>query len=59
MPIEEIARKNPEELKRLAAGHLPSGVDEEAFKARVVEAVQELFVSTDHAATVRCSATAG
>ena len=43
VPIEQIAQENPEELARLAAGHLPSGVDEKAFLDRVVAAVDDLI----------------
>lgn len=52
VPIEQIAKENPEELARLASGHLPTGVDEQAFLARVVAAVDDLVASTDHDATV-------
>jgi broad specificity phosphatase PhoE len=52
VPIEQIAKENPEELARLASGHLPTGVDEKAFLARVVAAVEDLVASTDHDATV-------
>ena len=31
IPIEQIAAEYPEELARLASGHLPSSVDEDAF----------------------------
>lgn len=52
VPIEQIAEENPEELARLASGHLPSGVDEDAFLARVVAAVADLVASTGHDETV-------
>ena len=35
IPIEQIAAEFPEELARLAEGHLPSSVDEDAFLARI------------------------
>src|ERR1700751_4301050 len=35
VPIEHLREENPQEWARMAAGHLPSSVDEEAFRARV------------------------
>lgn len=52
VPIEEIAKENPEELTRLMQGHLPSSVDEKAFLARIDAAVEELVASGDHDDTV-------
>ncbi len=52
IPIEQIAAENPEELARLANGHLPSGVDEAAFKARISAAVDDLVAGADHEDTV-------
>jgi broad specificity phosphatase PhoE len=52
VPIEQIAKENPAELARLAAGHLPSGVDEKEFAARVVAAVEDLVAGGDHEDTV-------
>lgn len=52
VPIEEIAKENPEELARLLQGHLPSSVDEKAFLARIDAAVGELVASGDHDGTV-------
>ncbi|MHC9296726.1 histidine phosphatase family protein [Mycobacterium sp. LTG2003] len=52
VPIEDIAKENPEELARLANGHLPSGVDEDAFKARINAAVADLVAAGDHDDTV-------
>jgi broad specificity phosphatase PhoE len=52
VPIEDIARENPQELARLANGHLPSGVDEDAFKARISAAVADLVAAGDHDDTV-------
>src|ERR1700737_5148766 len=34
IPIEHIRDENPQEWARMAAGHLPSSVDEKAFRAR-------------------------
>lgn len=52
VPIEEIAKENPEELARLVSGHLPSSVDENAFMARINAAVEELVAAGDHDGTV-------
>src|ERR1700754_2801862 len=35
IPIEQIAAEFPEELARLASGHLPSSVDDDAVLARI------------------------
>lgn len=52
IPIEQIAKENPEELARLASGRLPSTVDETAFRERVVAAVDDLVAAADHEETV-------
>ncbi|KHO20009.1 phosphoglycerate kinase [Mycolicibacterium setense] len=52
VPIEEIAKENPEELARLLSGHLPSSVDEKAFLSRIDAAVGELVANGDHDGTV-------
>jgi broad specificity phosphatase PhoE len=48
-PIEEASA---EDLARLASGHLPSGVDEEAFKARVKAGFGDIVAGSDHDDTV-------
>jgi len=52
IPIEQIAKENPEELARLISGQLPSAVDETAFLQRVVAAVEDLVAASDHQDTV-------
>lgn len=52
IPIEQIAAEFPEELARLAQGHLPSSVDEAAFLARINEAIRDMVASGDHEDTV-------
>ncbi|GAT03742.1 phosphoglycerate mutase [Mycolicibacterium fortuitum subsp. acetamidolyticum] len=52
VPIEDIAKENPEELARLVNGHLPSSVDEKAFMARISAAVEDLVAAGDHDDTV-------
>ncbi len=52
IPIEQIAAEYPEELARLAGGHLPSTVDEEAFLARIDEGIRDIAEAGDHQDTV-------
>ncbi len=52
IPIEHIRTENPQEWVRMADGHLPSGVDEKAFRARVAGAVADLVAAADHDDTV-------
>ncbi|MBV9512659.1 MAG: histidine phosphatase family protein [Mycobacteriaceae bacterium] len=52
VPIEQIRVEFPEEWDRLAAGHLPSGVDEDAFVKRVVAALADVVAVGDHHDTV-------
>jgi broad specificity phosphatase PhoE len=52
IPIEQIRIEFPDEWDRLAAGHLPSGVDEDAFIERVFAAVDDVVASGDHDDTV-------
>ena len=52
MPIEQIARREPGRLQRLIDGQLPSGVDEDAFLARVSAAVDDFVAAADHDDTV-------
>ena len=52
VPIEEIRSEFPEQWERLAAGHLPIGVDEDAFLKRVFAAVEDIVGSCDHDDTV-------
>jgi probable phosphoglycerate mutase len=59
IPVEQLAVENPEELKRLVAGRLPSGVDEGAFKARTMAAVDDLVAAGAHEDTVAVFSHAG
>jgi probable phosphoglycerate mutase len=52
IPIEQIAAEFPEELARLAQGHLPSSVDEAAFLARINAGIRYLVTAGDHEDTV-------
>ena len=48
-PIEEASQ---EDLQRLIDGHLPGGVDEEAFVARVNAGAADIVAAADHEDTV-------
>lgn len=52
LPVEHIRTEMPQEWARLAAGHLPSGVDEDAFLERVGGAVDDVVAAADHEDTV-------
>jgi broad specificity phosphatase PhoE len=52
IPLEQIRGENPREWARLAQGHLPSAVDEDAFRARVRAAVDDLVAAADPEDTV-------
>jgi broad specificity phosphatase PhoE len=52
IPIEHIRDENPHEWARMAAGHLPSSVDEDAFRARVRAAVDDVAAGAEHEDTV-------
>jgi broad specificity phosphatase PhoE len=52
VPIEQIREEFPEEWDRLAKGHLPSEVDEDAFLARVFAAIDDAVAASDHEDTV-------
>ncbi|WP_406813673.1 histidine phosphatase family protein [Mycobacterium sp. M23085] len=52
IPVEQIRAEMPEEWARLAQGHLPSAVDEDAFRARVRAAVDDLVAAGDPDDTV-------
>jgi broad specificity phosphatase PhoE len=52
IPVEQIAAEFPEELARLASGHLPSSVDETAFLTRIDAGIRDLVASGSHDDTV-------
>ncbi len=52
IPVEQIREENPKEWARLVQGHLPSAVDEDAFRARVLAAVADLVAAVDADDTV-------
>jgi broad specificity phosphatase PhoE len=52
IPIEQVREEYPQEWARISDGHLPSVVDERAFRVRVAEAVDDVVAGADHAETV-------
>jgi broad specificity phosphatase PhoE len=52
IPVEQIRAENPREWARLAQGHLPSAVDEDAFRARVRAAIDDLVAAAGPEDTV-------
>jgi broad specificity phosphatase PhoE len=52
IPIEQIAAEFPDELARLASGHLPSSVDETAFLARIDAGIRDLVAEGEHGETI-------
>ncbi|OBF12506.1 histidine phosphatase family protein [Mycobacterium sp. ACS4331] len=52
VPIEQLRSERPEDWARMADGHLPAGVDEDEFKARISAAVEDIVASADHDETV-------
>jgi broad specificity phosphatase PhoE len=52
IPIEQIRDEDPEEWARMSDGHLPSMVDEDAFRARVSQGITGLVAGSDHSETV-------
>src|SRR5271170_3596382 len=52
IPVEQIRAENPQEWERLIQGRLPSAVDEDAFRARVLAAVDDLVGTGDPEDTV-------
>lgn len=52
IPIEQIRTEFPEEWARMAQGRLPSAVDEDAFRARVRGAIDDLVAAADPDETV-------
>lgn len=52
IPVEQIRQENPKEWERMAQGHLPSAVDEDAFRARIRAAIDDLVAWADPDDTV-------
>ena len=52
VPIEQVRTERPEEWARMAAGHLPSMVDEDEFRGRVSAALADIVAAAEHDDTV-------
>ena len=52
VPIEQVRTERPEEWARMAAGHLPSMVDEDEFRGRVSGALADIVAAAEHDDTV-------
>lgn len=52
IPVEQIAAEYPEEMARLASGHLPSSVDEIAFLNRINAGIRDIAESSRREDTV-------
>jgi broad specificity phosphatase PhoE len=52
IPVEQIRQERPEEWARMAQGHLPSAVDEDAFRSRVRAAVDDVIAKAGPEDTV-------
>ncbi|OBI98436.1 histidine phosphatase family protein [Mycobacterium asiaticum] len=52
IPIEQIRTEFPQEWARMSQGHLPSTVDEDAFRARVRAAIDDLVAAADPDETI-------
>ncbi|MDI3312977.1 MAG: histidine phosphatase family protein [Mycobacterium sp.] len=52
IPVEQIRAEHPEQWARLAAGQLPSSVDEDVFRARVRAGLEDVVGAADHLDTV-------
>jgi broad specificity phosphatase PhoE len=52
VPIEQLRTERPEDWARMADGHLPGGVDEDAFLARTAAALVDISSAADPDDTV-------
>ncbi|ANW62390.1 histidine phosphatase family protein [Mycolicibacterium tokaiense] len=52
VPVELLRSERPEDWARMADGHLPGGVDEDAFRARIGAAVADIVAEAEHEDTV-------
>lgn len=52
IPVELLRSERPEDWARMADGHLPGGVDEGAFRARIGAAVADIVAAANHEDTV-------
>ncbi|HEX5145130.1 MAG TPA: histidine phosphatase family protein [Mycobacterium sp.] len=52
LPIEHLRTERPEDWARMADGHLPAGVDEAAFRARISAGLADIVAAGEHEDTV-------
>lgn len=52
IPMHEVLERAPETYARIKAGWLPESVDGDAFRARVLGAIDDVVAATDNNATV-------
>ncbi len=52
VPIEQLRTERPEDWARMADGRLPSGIDEDAFRARITAALDDIVAAADHDDTI-------
>ncbi|CAN5481645.1 histidine phosphatase family protein [soil metagenome] len=52
VPIELLRSERPQDWARMAEGHLPGGVDEAAFRARIGASVADIVAAAAHEDTV-------
>jgi probable phosphoglycerate mutase len=52
VPIEQVRSEHPQEWARMVSGSLPSGVDEQDFRARVRAALADVAAGSEHEDTV-------
>jgi probable phosphoglycerate mutase len=52
IPVELLRSERPEDWARMADGHLPGGVDEDEFRARIGGGLADIVAAADHEDTV-------
>lgn len=52
VPLEDLRTAHPLQWERMAAGQLPAGVDETAFRARIIAGVADIVTAAAHDETV-------
>lgn len=52
VPIEALRAERPQDWARMTDGHLPGGVDEDAFRARIGAGLADIVAAAEHQDTV-------
>jgi len=52
VPIEALRSERPQDWARMADGHLPGGIDEDAFRARITTGLADIVAAAAHEDTV-------